>query len=554
MLTDTTLKSAVAYCRVSSAVQEERQTIQNQIEFAEKFCDLQGIKLCHIYKDDGVTGTLPLNERPAGNELLHDAKDGKFDLVLLFKLDRLGRSTRVILNAVHDLDKYGVKVRSMTEPFDTSDASGRFLLTILAGVADLERSNILQRMSIGTTRAAQDGKWLGGIVPYGYKVVDGYLEPNTDIIPNTNMSEVDVVRFIFERVAEGISTVKVADMVNALGIPPAYVAHGIGGKRRKRVNHEWLQGRIYNMVISTTYKGVHRYGKRSAKNREVVERKVPPIVSEELWVKVQAQLKQNRIVVNGKKNNWLLRGLIYCEHCGKRYYGFHTKGYYLYRDGGRSAWKRQRMDKPCFGISVNMKWLDDIVWEDCLSFIRNPQLVVSSVKHQEKQNQDTKRGIALIRSKIVSKQSERDKAVSLCIKGIISEETLSAQLQGIENDVRMLQHELGRLEEVAARKNSVMKSQETAVTALELLKERLDNTEVSQEIKESVIRAMVEKITVRTLDDRAVVTVHFQFGDTPTHDYDKKLLQLSARASVRINVAKTHEYLPPPHSIHRKPI
>jgi site-specific DNA recombinase len=161
--------SAVAYCRVSSAAQEERETIQNQIDFATNYCKLNNIELTHIYKDDGVTGTLPLDERPAGYEMLQDAKNGKFNLVLVFKLDRLGRATRVILNAVHDLDGYGVKVRSMTEPFDTSDASGRFLLTILAGVADLERSNILQRMELGANRAAKAGKYLGGLAPYGYK-------------------------------------------------------------------------------------------------------------------------------------------------------------------------------------------------------------------------------------------------------------------------------------------------------------------------------------------------------------------------------------------------
>jgi hypothetical protein len=72
--------SAVAYCRVSSAQQEERETIQNQIDFAQNYCKLNNIELQHIYKDDGVTGTLPLNERPAGQELLHDAKNGKFKL------------------------------------------------------------------------------------------------------------------------------------------------------------------------------------------------------------------------------------------------------------------------------------------------------------------------------------------------------------------------------------------------------------------------------------------------------------------------------------------
>jgi len=104
---------------------------------------------------------------------------------LVDKLDGLGRATRVILNAIYDLEKYGVKLKSMTEPFDTGDASGRFLLTILAGVTDLERSNILKRI------------WLGGIVPYGYfKNDEKYLEINDHIMPSCGMSEADIIRLM----------------------------------------------------------------------------------------------------------------------------------------------------------------------------------------------------------------------------------------------------------------------------------------------------------------------------------------------------------------------
>ena len=246
--------SAAVYCRVSSEAQQERQTIETQVEFAQKYCDLNNIEITEIYKDDGITGTLPLGDRPAGSQLLQDARDGKFKLLLIFKLDRLGRSTRVILDAVHDLDSMGVLVRSMTEPFDTSNPSGKFLLTILAGVADLERSNILQRMDMGATRAAKEGKWLGGIVPYGYlKNDDGFLEPNTAPIPGFNMSEPDVVRMMYKMTAQdGATTQQVADHLNALGIPPAWVAHNLGGKRRNRTSGLWAPSRIVRILRSST--------------------------------------------------------------------------------------------------------------------------------------------------------------------------------------------------------------------------------------------------------------------------------------------------------------
>jgi len=86
---------------------------------------------------------LPLEARPEGKRLIEDARNKKFDILLIYRVDRLGRSTRVILNAVAQLEELGVDVRSMTDQFDTSTPTGRFLLTILAGVADLEHNVIL---------------------------------------------------------------------------------------------------------------------------------------------------------------------------------------------------------------------------------------------------------------------------------------------------------------------------------------------------------------------------------------------------------------------------
>jgi site-specific DNA recombinase len=260
------------YARVSSEDQQERKTIENQIEFAAKYCDLHQLNVMESYKDDGITGTIPLEMREAGRRVLEDAKARKYDLLLIYRLDRLGRSARIILNAVYELKQYGVKIRSMTEPFDTGDPNGRFLLTILAGVTDLERETILERMWYGANRAARAGKWLGGIVPFGYRVNDeGFLELNQDPLSGLDMSEVDVVRLIYRLIADqGQSTIRVSDYLNALGIPPSYSKDSRQLKRGKRKENTagiWRPSRIQNMVVNTTYKGIHHYGKRSNKKR-----------------------------------------------------------------------------------------------------------------------------------------------------------------------------------------------------------------------------------------------------------------------------------------------
>ena len=87
--------SAAIYIRVSTEEQRERQTIQTQRQFATQYCELHQIPIAAIYSDDGVTGTLPLSKRPAGRKLLKDARAGRFDTVLFYKLDRLDLQERL---------------------------------------------------------------------------------------------------------------------------------------------------------------------------------------------------------------------------------------------------------------------------------------------------------------------------------------------------------------------------------------------------------------------------------------------------------------------------
>ncbi len=153
------------YVRVSTEEQRERQPILTQREFSLRYCELHELPIYETYADDGVSGTVAIENRPGGIRLLEDASRRKFDQLLVYRLDRLGRDTRLILNAVAELEKHGVRVRSMTEEFDTATATGRLMLTMLSGFAAHERESIRERSVAGTNRLAEAGAWLGG-VPY----------------------------------------------------------------------------------------------------------------------------------------------------------------------------------------------------------------------------------------------------------------------------------------------------------------------------------------------------------------------------------------------------
>jgi DNA invertase Pin-like site-specific DNA recombinase/transcriptional regulator with XRE-family HTH domain len=286
------------YLRVSTDEQRERQSIETQREFGQRYCDLHQLSVYEIFADDGVSGTVPIESRAAGRRVLEAARQGKFDQLLVFKLDRLGRDTRLILNAVAELEKYGVRIRSMTEEFDTGTATGRLMLTMLSGFASHEREVIRERSVAGTNRVAESGAWMGGIVPFGYRKAgekrNGQLVVSEDPMPGMAMSEADVIRDVFRMAAvERKSCRVIAERLNSLRIPCAYVRDDrlmLRGKRKERTSGVWHPGRIRGLIINKTYMGVHEFGKRAASKRAIISRPVPAIVTE-VWSDVEAFLR-----------------------------------------------------------------------------------------------------------------------------------------------------------------------------------------------------------------------------------------------------------------------
>src|SRR5918998_2341944 len=149
------------YLRVSTDEQRDRETIKIQSDFLEQYRNLYELEVAEIYKDDGISGTIPLHERPEGRRLLEDARAGKFGTLLLYKLDRLGRSLLVIVDAHDRLQAAGVSLRSATEPIDTSTPSGRLIFQMLASFAEYERETIAERTRAGLHRAFRNGKHFG---------------------------------------------------------------------------------------------------------------------------------------------------------------------------------------------------------------------------------------------------------------------------------------------------------------------------------------------------------------------------------------------------------
>lgn len=509
------MKAAI-YMRVSTEEQRERQTIETQRVFAERYCEQAGVIVAGVYADDGVSGTLPLEERPEGARLLTDASEGRFDIVLVYRIDRLGRDSWIIEDALRRLRVLGVRFASMTELFDASTPHGKLLQSILGAAASYERDVFIARSVEATRRLAGEGAWLGGIVPYGYRVVgegrERRLAVSEEPLPGLELSEAGVIRLIFQRCAEdGKSCVAIADELNILGIPPSYAKDErkvLRGKRREATAGIWREGRVQALLRSTTYKGVHLYGKRTKREAPPIERLCAPIVSEATWDAAQATLKRNFLYARrNSRRQYLLRSLIRCGKCGLTYVGTPASDYRdgrprsYYRCSGRSNHRiiYGSLGCRCDNPNINGEQIEAIVMRDILRFLKNPETVVRQLRRrmQKEVGQAGKetRELQRLGKRLAGLLAERSRMLGLYRKALITEEELEKQLAEVRRETEASQVEMARIKSEVERENVLA---ERLADASELLSTlgRVDPGHLDWNTRRALVEALVGGIRV----------------------------------------------------------
>jgi DNA invertase Pin-like site-specific DNA recombinase len=151
MTTRTSTKRAAIYCRCST----DQQDTQLQKDDLTEFCRRRGWAVYQVYEDKGISGTK--DSRPALDQMVKDAHQGKFDVVLVWRFDRYGRSTAHLLNSLNTFRSLNVDFVSLNEALDTTTPSGRVLFTIIAAIAEFERAIIVERVRAGVKRAQANG-------------------------------------------------------------------------------------------------------------------------------------------------------------------------------------------------------------------------------------------------------------------------------------------------------------------------------------------------------------------------------------------------------------
>ena len=437
------------YARVSSDEQRDRHTVRNQRSaLSRRLGSEPGVLIFKHYEDDGVSGTVPLEDRPAGGALARDARASRFSQIWVVRADRLGRDAFELLRIWRVFESIGVALRATDENIDDP-----FYFDIHAVIAANERRKFLERSAEGMNRAAKEGRYTGGIVPLGYTVSGDRgsrrLVPD-DSLMWSDLSAADVVRRIYHHLAsDGWTCPRIASAFNSLGVPTSYRRDG-RGVRGKRTQGLWRSGHIRNLVVNPVYKGILHYGRRSTKpnGREVISASVPPLVSDEVWNAAISTLKRNRAMPRNSCHAYLLRSLIRCAVCGLTFCGTWARTAPRYRCNGSMA-HRGPLQGRCIGASIKGERLEQAVWSDVSRFLTHPSELVDELLDESSDVgaqavAEAERASLLANRSAV--QERRKRAIDLYTRGKLSDDEFDAIAADVEQELKTFDERLADLE------------------------------------------------------------------------------------------------------------
>lgn len=358
-------KKCILYPRVSTEMQVEGYSLDGQKNSLKRFAEREEMQVVGIYEDAGKSGK-SIDGRPAFKRMLADIQDGlDVDYVLVYKLSRFGRNAADILNSLEFIQSYGVNLICIEEGIDSSQTSGKLLISVLSAVAEIERENILEQTMNGRREKARQGKWNGGPAPYGY-----VLKGDTLLIDE---QEAEIVRTIFDKF--------VNTNMGYTGIAKYLNLQGIKKTPRKKTDIEEFSAHFIKILLDNpVYCGKIAYGRRTREkvkgtkadykvvNKQdycLVDGLHEGIIDEELWYKAHDKRETTgvkSVSKYGKDRAHLLTGIIKCPKCGSGMYANRvcwTKKDGTYKEVMYYACSRNKQERGHYcDYSANLKKTD----------------------------------------------------------------------------------------------------------------------------------------------------------------------------------------------------
>ena len=254
------------YIRVSTYKQVKEG---NGLELQQKKCEAMALikswNVVEVFADEGISGIIVPDKRPGFKKLLTEIESGKIKGVIIYRLDRIGRTSKIITDTINYIENLGCEIISCSEIIDNSTPTGKFFLNVMSAMSEFDHKKMLKRLDDGRTeRYNKDGD-RGGVLIYGYRRNNNNVE-----IHEYNSS---IVKYIYECYSLNMSFTKISNKLNEKNIPsPAnkkwyprsvrriieYKDIYLGG-RRNNSNFYW------SVILSEEYRNINFINKKSKK-------------------------------------------------------------------------------------------------------------------------------------------------------------------------------------------------------------------------------------------------------------------------------------------------
>jgi len=411
-----------AYARVSTEQEEQVNSYESQVRYFTAYIrQHQGWQFCGVYADRGLSGT-SMAKRAGFNQMIQDAFDGRFDLILTKEVSRFARNTVDTLSVTRALKQHGVSVFFVSDNINTADNDGELRLSIMATIAQDESRKISERVKWGQKRRMEQGVVFGRDL-LGYTVRDGKLY--------LHQEEAEVVKLIFDKfTVQGKGTHVIARELTEAGICPKRVKKWSNTVILRVLKNEKYVGDLCQKKTCTpNYLNHAKQYNHTAEEKIYIRNHHPEIaiISRPLWERTQQELARRALSAGQKtkySNRYWCSGKLICGVCGGRLVSRvkRLKNGEIYQ-----AWRCQQT-----GSAIGDRALQAIVSYLIHHIPMNQNAVKLHLldKIQEifcNTSQDSNR--ARLLSEIEKLQRKKRKVIDFAADGIISEAELKEQTE-----------------------------------------------------------------------------------------------------------------------------
>ena len=422
---------------------DKGSSIENQIQICKNYF---GDNDFEIFIDEGWSGGN--TNRPEFQKMMNLVKKKRFDVIAVYKLDRISRNIIDFFKIYEILESNNVKFVSVTEGFDASTPIGRVLMTLLAAFANLERENIKQRVKDNMKLLGEKGKWSGGNAPIGYEAYRSTDEHGKKAsYLRIKEDEVQIVKDIYDLYLEGIATKKIAHKIN--------MKYNLKTSQRRignvlyspiyaestELTNTWLKNNGYDVFGEPDGHGYLTYlkshiDKRGMKvlnnetNTIAAVSKHDPIISAEKWLKVQDILKERTIEARPRISQYsYLSHMVKCPVCKKNYT---VRTSYIRKDGSSYRVFYQGCKCKSNSRQVGVEKLESTVLQ-FLSAFQNKEILKKYIEGNKQERHNYDKEILGFTNRIL----EKDKIINGLTEklALVKSPVMEVLLAKIENEI-----------------------------------------------------------------------------------------------------------------------